>query len=95
MSTIVIVRHEVADYSIWRAGFNEHIKEAPKHGFTAVTVLRDTENPNAVTVMLQAQDQKVAKAFLASDVLRDMMKKEGVIGEPQINYLSDVTRSSQ
>jgi uncharacterized protein YeaO (DUF488 family) len=93
MSTIVVVRHDVVDYARWRAGFNEHVKEAPKHGFTALTVLRDKTNPNTVTVMLQAQDLKAAKAFLASNNLRKMMKKEGVIGKPEISYLSDVTRS--
>lgn len=92
MYTIVVLRHDVIDYSRWRTGFNEHIKEAPKHGFTAVTVLRDKTNTNSVTVMLQAQDLKAAKAFLSSDDLRIIMKKEGVIGKPEISYLSDVTR---
>lgn len=92
MSTIILVQHEVADYLTWRRGFNEDIKAAQSHGFTAVSVLRDTTNKNNVTVLLQVQDVNVAKAFIVSDELREMMQKEGVIGKPDIQYLTDVTR---
>ena len=93
MSTIVLVRHEVADYSRWRSGFDVHVKEAHRHGFRTLSVLRDNVNENDVTVIFEAKNLALAKTFLKSEDVLELMKQDGVISKPQISYLTDATRS--
>lgn len=93
MSKHVLIRHIVSDYPSWKIAFDSNQGERQSHGLKDLHILRDNTNQNHVTILLEAQDIEKAKAFASSQQLRETMQKAGVVGNPEISYLSDATKS--
>ena len=83
MSTI-FVRHQVADYDVWRPGFDEHGAVRREYGLTDAGVYRDVADGNAVTLAFTTDDLDRAREFLASSDLRETMSRVGVVGPPDV-----------
>jgi quinol monooxygenase YgiN len=80
----LFVRHEVNDYSVFRAVYNNFGKTRRNLGVTAQAVYRSAENPNDVTVTHDFNNIDQAKAFVSSPDVKAAMDKAGVKGTPQI-----------
>jgi hypothetical protein len=91
LSEILIVRHTVSYFPHWKAIFDKHQRHANEYGLKTLYVLRDTANCNQMTIIMAANSPEKAKEFMTSSILKDAMKKAGVLTEPEITYLSDVT----
>ena len=78
------VRHEVADYGVWRKAFDAFKPTAKKMGAINGAVYRSADNTNDVTVFHDFHSVEKAKAFAASPELKAAMEKAGVKGAPQI-----------
>ncbi len=73
------VRLEVKDYVKWRAGFDASAPNRRALGATGKdTLYRDRENPNAVTVVLEWEDEKRAQEYFHSPALKEAQQKAGV-----------------
>lgn len=83
MNTI-FVRHQVADYDVWKPGFDDHGAVRREYGLTDAGLYRDATDPNTVTIVLTADDMAQAQAFLASDSLREAMTNLGVVSAPDV-----------
>jgi ABC-type sugar transport system substrate-binding protein len=88
----MFVRHEVADYGVWRKAFDAFAPTQKKMGVTFKAVYQSTDDPNDVTVIHDFHSLEKAKAFAASAELKATMEKAGVKGAPQIWY---TTRSAK
>ena len=53
-------------------------------------VFQDVNDPNMVCAVLQGELSK-PQAFIDSPDLKEVMKKAGVKGQPQVMYYNDVT----
>ncbi len=93
MSKHLLIRHVVSDYPSWKVAFDNHQGERQSHGLKELHILRDNTNQNHVTILFEAQDIEKAKAFATSENLRETMQKAGVVGNPEICYLSDAVKS--
>ena len=82
----MFVRHEVADYGIWRKAYDSFAPMQKKAGVIYKAVYQSTDNPNDVTVIHDFHSLDQAKAFAASPDLKAAMEKSGVKGTPQIWY---------
>jgi hypothetical protein len=82
----MFVRHDVADYGVWRKSYDSFLPMQKKLGVTYQAVYQSTENPNDVTVIHDFHSLEKAKAFVASAELKAAMEKSGVKGAPQIWY---------
>jgi hypothetical protein len=51
-------------------------------------LLRDTDDPNEVILLFEAEDMKKAKEFTASSDLRESTQEAGVIDKPDIYFLT-------
>ena len=80
----MFVRHEVADYAIWKKGYNAYAPQQKKGGVFFQAVYQATDNPNDVTVIHDFHSVEMAKAFAASPDLKATMERIGVKGAPQI-----------
>jgi quinol monooxygenase YgiN len=80
----LFVRHEVADYGVWRMAFDAFAPTAKKSGAINGAVYRSADNANDVTVIHDFHSVGKAKAFAASPELKAAMAKAGVKGAPQI-----------
>ena len=80
----VFIEHEVADYATWRKAYNSFESTQRKMGVTFQSVYQSVDNPNDVFVIHDFATTEKAKAFLASDELKNAMQKAGVKGPPHI-----------
>jgi len=89
MASYLLIRHKVADFSVWKPGYDDHLPKRVEAGLTDKYLLRGADDPNEVIILFEAQDIDRAKAFSESQDLRDTMEKFGVVGKPDIYYLND------
>ena len=82
----MFVRHDVADYSVWKKGYDGFSGYQKSHGVFSQSVWQSIENPNEVTVIHDFHSIEKAKSFANSQELKETMKKIGVKGTPQIWY---------
>jgi hypothetical protein len=82
----MFVRHEVADYGVWRKSYDAFAPVQKKWGVIYEAVYQSTDDPNDVTVIHDFHSLEKAKAFAALPELKAAMEKGGVKGAPQIWY---------
>ena len=80
----LFVRHQVADYSAWRAAYDSIDGARGELGVKGQAVYQSVADRNDVTVSHDFDSREAAEAFTASPVLRDAMQRAGVQGAPQI-----------
>jgi quinol monooxygenase YgiN len=90
MATVTVaVRHRVADFSAWRAAYDEHGAVRKEHGCTGDSVLRDETDPNEVMVLTFWPSIAAAHAFRDDPSLPEVMAKAGVAGPPRIEVYEE------
>lgn len=82
----MFIRHDVADYAVWRKGYDAYAPTQKKMGVFSEAVFQSVENPNDVTVIHDFHSLAKAKAFAASSDLKEAREKFGVKSAPQIWY---------
>ncbi len=87
MGNYMIIRHTVSDFSAWKTGYEAHGPARAAAGLTEKLLLQDADNPNQVTIILEADDLNRAEEFSKSDDLREAMQRVGVVGKPDIHFL--------
>jgi hypothetical protein len=85
----IIIRHRVADFDVWKAAFDEHGTARRDHGLVDTGLLRDEDDANMVTILLNTDDTARAREFLASDSLRETMSGAGVVSQPDVWIAND------
>ena len=85
----VFIRHRVADFDTWKVAFDEHGALRREHGLADASLLRDDDDANMVTIVMNTDDAARAREFLASDDLRETMEKAGVSSQPEVWIASD------
>ena len=78
----VVVRSRVADFDIWLAAFDSHEDVRRAAGILGHHINRAEDDPNDVSIYLALSDLDKAKAFSASDDLRQRMQRPGSSAPP-------------
>ena len=88
----ILVQQSVEDYDKWKSVFDEEGRQAAgsKGGF----VLRNADDPNHITVLLEWDNLENARAFAVSDDLREAMQRSGATGQPNVYFLDEADRPS-
>jgi len=89
--TTVAVRHRVADFDTWKAGYDEHGAARKEFGCTGDMVLRDASDSDAILVLTFWPTPADAQAFATDPRLPEVMKKAGVVSEPRIEIYEETT----
>ncbi len=84
----VIVSHEVKDYAVWRKGYDADETNRKKAGFKVSGVYTDLKNPNVVVIIGEFAGTAAADAFFGNPMLKEVMEKAGVVGNPTITMLT-------
>lgn len=87
--TTVAVRHRVADFDTWKAGYDEHGAVRKEFGCTGDMLLRDAADPNSILVLTFWPTAADAQAFATDPRLPDAMQKAGVVSEPRIEIYEE------
>jgi len=83
----MLVRHKVADFAKWKTVYDVHGSARQNAGLKQEHLLRNVDDPNEVILLFLAEDLEKAKAFAASDDLRQAMQKAGVSDKPDVYFL--------
>jgi len=83
----MLIRHKVADFAKWKQVYDAHASARQNAGLRELHLLRNTEDSNEVILLFSVQDLNKAKAFAASDDLRQAMQKAGVSDKPDVYFL--------
>jgi hypothetical protein len=84
-----LVRHKVADFAKWKPAYDAHASARQKAGLKEEHLFRNADDPNEVILLFSAEDIDKAKAFAASDDLRQAMQRAGVSDKPDVYFLKD------
>ncbi len=85
----MFVRHEVADYAVWKKGYDAYSETQKKMGVFNQAVYQSAANPSDVTVIHDFHSLEQAKTFAASADLKAHMSELGVKGVPQIWFTTE------
>ena len=86
----VLIHHEVADYTAWKAVFDSNLDWRHKHGERSCRIFRSAGNANDLTLLFEWESLELARAFIASDELKAKMANAGVKGPPLVDFLTEV-----
>lgn len=81
---VMIVWHKVADFTKWKASYDEHESMRVSSGIHNYVIGRDAADSDMILVATKVDDVSKAKAFAKSPSLKAEMQKGGVIGAPSI-----------
>ncbi|WP_336359921.1 antibiotic biosynthesis monooxygenase [Haladaptatus sp. ZSTT2] len=88
----MLVHHRVKDYPTWKKTFDEHAATRKKNGERSHELFCSDDDPNDVTILMEFDTEAHARGFAESDDLRQVMERAGVVGKPEISYLTHVER---
>jgi hypothetical protein len=86
----VLIHHEVADYTAWKAAFDSALDWRRKNGECSCRILRSTGNVNDLTLLFEWESMEKARAFVACEELKARMANAGVKGAPRVDLLTEV-----
>ncbi len=86
----VLLRFPVADFDKWLVAFNAHEDARAAAGILGHHLNRAEDDPKDLSVYMALSDLDRAKTFAGSDDLRERMQESGVIGVPEVTYLTPV-----
>jgi hypothetical protein len=83
-TAVIIVSHEVADFSAWKKRFDAGKGNREKAGLTERYVMRDVNKPNFVIVVLESGSVENAKKFVSDPAFKERIKKASASGTAEI-----------
>ena len=84
----LFVRHSVADFAVWKEAYDAFDTERRGMGVRGDAVFQAAEDANDVTAWHDFESLDSARAFVASDRLREVMMSSGVAGEPTVWFVT-------
>ena len=84
----MLIRHKVQDFGKWKAAYDAHRQARAAAGLKDLHLWHNVDDPNEIILLFEASDVGKAKAFAASPDLKERMTAAGVIGPPDIFFLS-------
>jgi hypothetical protein len=85
----LLCKHKVADFEMWHAVFRSHAEAQREAGLHILHVLRDASDPDVVVMWFRVDDLGKARAFTSAPEAHEAADDSGVIGVPELFYLSD------
>jgi hypothetical protein len=90
----MLVKHKVANYARWKPAYEADSSMRLANGLQDHIIARGDADSNMVLLIFYMDDTAKAKAFGADPRLKDVMKKAGVTGAPEIDYVHRVFNDS-
>ena len=86
--THILIRHKVADFSRVKPVYDAHLTERKKAGLSEKALLRSIDNQNDVVLLFGSRGPQRRHKPLPSHPICEGHAKAGVVGKPDIVFLS-------
>lgn len=83
----LVLRFRVADFDDWKAVFDSAESVRIDHGIIGHHVNRAEDDPNDLSLYFAVADIDAAKAFMASDEVKALMARAGVVSPPEMMWV--------
>jgi len=83
----MLLHHKVADFDAWKKVFDSHADAQRESGMALEKLMRNTEDPNELFLLLTVTDSEAAHAFVNSPIADEGAVAAGVLDEPDCWYL--------
>ena len=80
----LLIRHRVANFSRWKAAYDDHSGAREQAGLKEKELLHDIKDTNQVVLLFEIADIQRAQNFAESSDLREVMRAAGVTYKPDI-----------
>jgi hypothetical protein len=84
----MLIRHRVHDFDKWKLAYDSHRQVRAAAGLKDLHLWRNVDDPREIFLLFEAADVAKAKVFAKSAELKERMTAAGVIGPPEISFLS-------
>jgi hypothetical protein len=85
----LLCKHRVADFGRWLRVFQGDAGAQRAAGMQLLHVLRDDADPNLIVLLFRTDDPVRARAFTEAPQASESARDSGVIGAPEVLFLSD------
>ena len=85
----MIVRHQVQDYSAWRAVYDSVEDLRQQYSCSGAEVMTAPDDKNDVFIIHRFPSLEAAQAFAGSSGLKEAMGRAGVTGAPRIDIAAE------
>ena len=89
MADYILVRHKIRDFTKWKSVYESNSHKRSAAGLIELNVLQNTNDPNEVVLLFKTNDLTLAKTYIESRELIQIMLKAGVADKPDIYFLKD------
>jgi heme-degrading monooxygenase HmoA len=89
----MMVHHKVRDFTQWKPFFDRHESTRKAGGSKRAQVFQNIDDPTDVFIVMEWDSLENAKKFAMSDDVKKTMEQAGVIGNPHVHFLEDVSKS--
>jgi quinol monooxygenase YgiN len=83
----LFVHHKIKDYEAWRKTFDELTRVRTRFGCTGHQVFQSPADPLEITILTDWKTVEEAKAYAASNELKEGMKNAGMLSQPDVMFL--------
>jgi hypothetical protein len=84
MADFLTISHASKDFDAWKEAYDADAPTRATAGLTEVLLVRRTDDANTIGLIFGVADRAKAKAFMASDRLRQAMAGAGIVGAPEM-----------
>ena len=84
----MLIRHKVQDVGKWKPLYDAHRPARATAGLKDLHLWHNIDDSNEIFLLFEVSDVAKAKAFAASADLKEKMKSAGVVGSPDVFFLS-------
>jgi hypothetical protein len=91
---IMTIKHKVANFAAWKPLYESHDSARVANGLHNYVIARGVDDSNMVLVAVRMDDVAKAKTFSMDPSLKAAMKKGGVSGAPEIDYLHSIVNDT-
>lgn len=88
----ILFRYKVIDFARWQATYAAHAPQRMQTGERDIRYFRDADDPNMITVLEGWEGLDTAQLYVQSDDTRRMLQAAGVVGEPDIFFLTEIAQ---
>ena len=89
----MMVHHKVRDFTQWKLFFDRHESSRKAGGSKSAQVFQNIDNPTDIFILVEWDSLENAKKFAMSDDLKKTIKQAGIIGNPHVHFLKEVSKS--
>ena len=89
MSVTIVISLNVADFDHWKAGFDAHAEDRAEAGLNAVAH-QNIDDPNNAIVIGTAPSKEAFIRFFTSPEMQAVQKDAGVLGPPDLKFMTAV-----